>query len=143
MLEILFLIFLGKKIAAKARDKGYSGVGFAVLLIFLWFAGEIAGVVATLVVLGDSDETMLVAMAAGLAGAGIGSAFAFLIVASLSGTPRDDEYDDYEEYDDDRDERPRRRRSRDRDDERGRGRDRDWDDDDRERGRGRDRDDRY
>ena len=40
MLEILILIALGKRIAAKARDKGRNGTAYVFLLLGMWQIGR-------------------------------------------------------------------------------------------------------
>jgi hypothetical protein len=98
MIEILILINLSKKIAAKARDKGYSGGGFVVLLLALWFGGEITGMFGAILLLGDGDENFFAAYLAALGGAVVGGILAFTIVGALSETqPDHEDYDDYED----------------------------------------------
>ncbi len=129
MLEILLLIHLSKKIAAKAREKGRSGGWFVLLLLFLWFGGEIAGAIAAAVALevAGEDNFFIVYLAA-LAGAVCGGVFAFLIVGALTPVRSEDDYDyaDDNDHDDaDRDHsRGGGRRDGDRDDERDFDRDR-------------------
>jgi hypothetical protein len=128
VLEILLVIHLSKKIAAKAREKGHSGPGFVVLLLVLWFGGEIAGLIGAMAALGGGDENFWAAYFVALLGAALGGITAFVIVGALAPVYKHDDYDDYEDdYDDERG----RGRSR------GRGRDRE---DDRDEDRGRDRD---
>ena len=101
MLEIFFLVFLGKKIAAKARDKGWSGAGAVVLLVGLWFGGEVVGLIAAVVaeeVLHPDDEPNIFLLLLGCyACAALGAVVAFTVVGLLPGpqaSPYDDEDDD-------------------------------------------------
>ena len=101
MLEIFCLIALGKKIAANARAKDWSGGAAVVVLVALWFGGEIAGAIAGVVglmILNPADEpNLLVLIACGIAGAAVGAAVAFAVVALLP-TPQYEEFEEYEEY---------------------------------------------
>ena len=101
MLEIFCLIALGKKIAANARAKDWSGGVAVVVLVALWFGGEIAGAIAGVVglmILNPADEpNLLVLIACGIAGAAVGAAVAFAVVALLP-TPQYEEFEEYEEY---------------------------------------------
>lgn len=117
MLEILILIMLGRNIAAKARAKGRSGGWFVVLLLGLWFGGELfggiaAGVVA-MVAMGEAEPPFLPCYLGALVGAAVGAVIAFVIVNSVSPVRTYGNYDDddFEEYGRDR------KRPRDRDDE--------------------------
>ena len=101
MLEILCLIALGKKIAANARAKDWNGGVAVVMLVALWFGGEIAGAIAGaigLVILNPADEpNLLVLIACAIAGAAVGALLAFTIVALLP-TPESEEFEEFEEY---------------------------------------------
>jgi hypothetical protein len=116
MLEILILIRLGQGISNRARDKGRSGGLFVVLLLLLWFGGEIcggiAGAVIGMVAMGQDEPALVVCYLGALVGAAIGAVVAFAIVNNLSPVRKSDDYgdEDFEEYD-------RRDRKRDRDDE--------------------------
>ena len=98
MLEILILIALGKRIAAKARDKGRSGTAYVLLLLGMWLGGEISGglvVGITEALISGRDEPALGLIYLGaLIGATIGAVVAFLIVGALPAVDRDDEDDD-------------------------------------------------
>lgn len=111
MIEIFALISLGKNIAAKAREKGRSGGPFVLLLVVLWFVGEIfgaivAGVVA-MIALGDDEPNMLILYLGAIPGAIIGAVVAFQIVKAIAPANTRGEYDDEDEYD-----RPDRDRDR-------------------------------
>ena len=97
MLEIILLVALGNKIAAKAREKGRSGGLFVVLLLVLWFGCEIGAMIVAMAVLGDGDDAFLMAYVAALVGAALGAVIAFAIVGSLPPIKQ------YGDYDDDRD----------------------------------------
>jgi hypothetical protein len=81
MLEILFIIFLSKKIAAMMRAKGRSAGGYVALFVLLWFGGELSGGVVGMIVSGRLDAG---AYAAALGGAALGATIAFLIANSVS-----------------------------------------------------------
>ena len=99
MLEILLLIHLGKKIAAKAREKGRSGGAFVALLLFLWFGGEIAAMIAAMVVLGDGEENFFMCYLAALVGAAVGGCLAFVAVNAIQPAYKPDDYEDYDRND--------------------------------------------
>jgi hypothetical protein len=117
MLEILILIRLGQGIANRARAKGRSGGLFVVLLLFLWFGGEIcggiAGAVVGMVAMGQDEPALVVCYLGALAGAAVGAVIAFAVVNGVAPVRKHDEYDDEDEYEDY--DRPARKRDRDRD----------------------------
>lgn len=78
MLEVLFLIFCGKKLARMAREKGRSG-GWAGLGIGLWIFGELVGFVIGMALGMEMGAYLIALMLAGL-GIGVG----FIVVSSLS-----------------------------------------------------------
>lgn len=84
MLEILFLVWFCKKLAATARDKNRPG-SWGALGAVLWIAGEIGG--AMLGASGGADGTGLYGYA--ILGAALGALIAYVIVASLTPLPRD------------------------------------------------------
>lgn len=101
MLEILCLIALGKKIAANARAKNWNGGAAVVMLVALWFGGEIAGAIGGAIGLSivnpaDAPNT-LVLVACAIAGAAVGTLIAFTVVALLP-APEYEEFEEYEEY---------------------------------------------
>lgn len=79
MLEILLLIFLSKKIAANAEEKGYGGVLFVLLFLGCWIFGEIAGGILGILLF----QNFLTAWVVGVASAFGGTIFAFSVVALL------------------------------------------------------------
>ena len=109
MLEIIILINLSKKIAAKAREKGRTEWPFVVLLIFLWVGGEIsggiAGAIVSTVALGDDEPNLLLMLLGALAGVITGAVLAFQIVKALAPART---YDDYEDEDEEDYDRPKR-----------------------------------
>jgi hypothetical protein len=88
MLEIPPLRALGKKIADNAGDKGYGPVGFVVLLVGLWFGGELFGAMLGVLLTGEVVVGYLFA----LFGAVVGAVTAFVIVALLPSERDEDEY---------------------------------------------------
>src|SRR5262249_16737476 len=86
MLEIIVLFRLGRNIAARARDKGRRGTPFVLLLLALWFGGEIvgavAGVVLSQVLNGRREPSALLIYVVALAFATIGAVIAFKVVNS-------------------------------------------------------------
>lgn len=81
MLEIIFIIFLARKIGQVAKDKGLKPLGYQVLLVFLWFFGEFLFGVFGYVLFGES-ELACVAYLLAIIGALLGVGLAFLIVNS-------------------------------------------------------------
>jgi hypothetical protein len=84
MLEILFLIWFCKKLAAIARDKNRPG-GWGALGAILWVSGEITG--AVLGAKTGSGGTALYGCA--IAGALLGALVAYVIVMMLKPEPKD------------------------------------------------------
>ena len=108
MLEIFLLIFLGKRLAAKARSRGYAGWPWVVLLVPGWFGSLFVGVVVASIAYlathpNEEGAPMLLLIPAAYAVAGCVAAGLFLVVGLLPDRRPDDQDD--EEYD----ERPRRR----------------------------------
>ena len=84
MLEILLLIWLGRKIAAMARERGRSSAGYVLMLVGLWIGGEIAGlIVGFMLVSARPGEFNPTAYIFALVGAAAGAIAAFVIVNSL------------------------------------------------------------
>jgi hypothetical protein len=108
MLEIILVFAMSKKIAAMAREKGRSAVGYVFLLIGFWFGGEIAGavigVVASLAANPNAEPNLAVVYILALFGAAAGAIISFVVVGNL---PSVDHYPD-ERDDDDLDIRIRR-----------------------------------
>lgn len=80
MLEILFLIYLSKKIGKIVEAKGRKPGGYKALLVAFWFGGEILGLVIGMSIAGESIAMYLIA----LVGAGIGAAVSFGIANNLA-----------------------------------------------------------
>ncbi|OWK43567.1 hypothetical protein [Fimbriiglobus ruber] len=129
MLEILILWALGKKIARMTKERGRAAWPWVILLIVCWYGGALAAVVAAGIAVAVAnpnnpdagDDMMLLFIGAALAGAIGGALFTFGVVSLLPNArdPRDDEYDDDEDYrhtrrrrydDEDVDDRPREHR---------------------------------
>jgi hypothetical protein len=103
MLELLILYKLCTRIGNSARAKGRQAIGYQLMLIGFWFAGELsAGLVAavTLAILfgEEVDGFLLPIYLAGFIGAGVGAWVAFLIVGSLSRPGRGSFADPAAEY---------------------------------------------
>jgi hypothetical protein len=164
MCEILLLWFMGKKIAAMAENKGRAAVLFVVMLVLLWFGGEICGGIFGFILIRGNEDKMPVVYICALLGAAAGAGLSFLIVGLLPPAhdedrprrrrrPRRARLDDEEDYrprrrrrdhdEDEEEDRPRRRRRDDDEDEedRPRRRRRDEDEDEEDRPRRRRRDD--
>ena len=98
MLEIMILFAMGKSIAAKARAKGRRGTPYVLLLLGLWFGGEIFGalvvIVATAVTSGGEPDMFLAYLGA-LGFAVLGAVIAFTIVGALQSV-HDDQDDEWE-----------------------------------------------
>lgn len=87
MLEIFMLFTLGRNIANKARRKGQSGAAAVLILLALWFGGEIFGAIVGAVLSGGKD--ILVAYIGAIFGAIIGACIAFTIVSSMPDQAKD------------------------------------------------------
>ena len=86
MIEILFLVFLCKRLGAMLRAKGRSAGWFQFLLVVAWFAGEFMGAVVAAGVLDDgSGEFHPAAYLGALLGAACGATAVFLIAKSVQG----------------------------------------------------------
>ncbi|MGD9645400.1 MAG: hypothetical protein AB7U73_06785 [Pirellulales bacterium] len=87
MIEILVMIAVVKKIAARARDKGQSAGLFGFLLVVFWVIGELVGAAfGTAVTVANTGEPqMVVVYAMALIGAALGASSAF----GLLGLARD------------------------------------------------------
>lgn len=77
MLEILFLIWFGRRLATIARSKGRSGA-WAVLGVGLWVGGEVIGFA-----IGTALRMEMAAYAVGIASAIGGALIAWLVVSQL------------------------------------------------------------
>jgi hypothetical protein len=95
VLEILLLYFMGKKIAETASDRGRPGVLFVILLVGLWFGGELAGFVVGAAI--NHGEVGLACYGFALLGAMFGAITAFIIVNAMP-VPVDEE-DEGEKFD--------------------------------------------
>jgi membrane protein DedA with SNARE-associated domain len=103
MLEIFIVYRLAKSIGDKVAAKGHKRFGYQLMLVALWIGGEIAGMVAGIVLqlamaggAGAEEEAGFPWMAylCALAGAAIGAFIAFAIADSLA--PVQDDADFYE-----------------------------------------------
>lgn len=84
MLEILAIVFLGKKIAELAEEKGESPKKWRGIMIGSWFGAEILGIVIFASTVGIGDDTIFPAAIAGLA---CGLASYFIVRSMLSSKP--------------------------------------------------------
>jgi hypothetical protein len=89
MLEILLVIHLCRRIGARLQDKGRPSGWFKFLVVVAWFGGEFAGGVAGGIVSAiihgpDNEPALLPVYLAALAGAGLSTAFVFLLASQLS-----------------------------------------------------------
>jgi hypothetical protein len=106
MLEIFVLIRLGRSIAAKATDKGRSGVPYVFMLLGFWFGGEFVGAfggaILSLLLDEGREPNMFLIYAGALTCAILGAVIAFQIVAALGDRSRsyDSDHQDYGEYSD-------------------------------------------
>ncbi|MHC9090053.1 hypothetical protein [Tenacibaculum mesophilum] len=66
MIEILALVFLGKKIAELAGEKGESPNKWRGIMIGSWFGAEILGIVIFASTIGIGDDTIFPAAMVGL-----------------------------------------------------------------------------
>ncbi|MFT7898450.1 hypothetical protein VBY74_00585 [Tenacibaculum ascidiaceicola] len=67
MLEILAIVFLGKKIAELAEEKGKSPKKWRGIMIGSWFGAEILGLVIFASTVGISDDTIFPLAITGIA----------------------------------------------------------------------------
>mgnify|MGYP001613526669 CR=1 FL=1 len=81
MLEIVMLIFMAKSIGRIAEKKGRRGGGYKALLVLLWFGGEIAGIVAGVLLMPGEEPVW--PYGCGILGAILGTLAAFSIAGSL------------------------------------------------------------
>ncbi len=77
MLEILFLVWFVRKLAAMAKSKGRSG-GWGALGAAFWIGGEFFGIIA-----GTAADAGMAAYGLALLCAGVGAGVAYAIVKSL------------------------------------------------------------
>ena len=88
MIEILFLIYLCKRLGAILRAKGRSAGWYQFLLVVAWLGGEImAGVLAATLLDEGPGQTHPAAYLVALLGAACGATAVFLFVRSLPGPP--------------------------------------------------------
>ena len=84
MLEILLLYYLCKKLGRNLRDKGRKPLLYQIMLVLVWFGGEIAGAIVAAVVYvvvqgqAPPDFSLPIYLSA-IVGAGCGTAFCFTI----------------------------------------------------------------
>lgn len=67
MLEILAIVFLGKKIAELAEEKGENPKKWKGIMIGSWFGAEILGIVIFAFTAGINDTTVFPAVMVGIA----------------------------------------------------------------------------
>ena len=81
MLEIFLLIFISRKLAAIAKEKGRSG-GWGGLGVGFWILGEVMGLIV-----GGAMNAGMGAYLLALVFAGIGAGVAFAVVKGLAPAP--------------------------------------------------------
>jgi hypothetical protein len=86
MLEIVFIIFLARKIGEIIEPKGRKTGWYKFMLVALWIGGEFTGgVVAGLIsIMAGSEMGMGLVYLLALVGAAMGAGIAFLIAKSVS-----------------------------------------------------------
>lgn len=85
MIEILALVFLGKKIAELAGEKGESPNKWRGIMIGSWFGAEILGIVIFASTVGIGDDTIFPAAITGIV---CGLASYFIVRSMLSSKPK-------------------------------------------------------
>jgi hypothetical protein len=80
MLEILFLIFLAKKMGKIVEAKGREPGRYKAMLVAFWFGGEILGLIIGRAIVGEYAAIYLIA----LIGAGVGAVAAFGVASNLA-----------------------------------------------------------
>ena len=89
MLEIIILFVMCKNMGQIVRRKGRRPLGFQLLLIGMWFGGEIVGgllgTIATAMIDGQYEGVGPLAYLAALVCAGLGAWLAFRIARSAGG----------------------------------------------------------
>jgi hypothetical protein len=87
MLEIILLIILGKRIGNIVAEKGHRRFPMQLLLVVLWFAGEVGGAivggVVETVAAGGQEPSFLFALLCAIAGAILGAFTAFTIARRM------------------------------------------------------------
>ena len=77
MLEIIFLIWFGRKLATIAKSKGRSGA-WAVLGVGLWVGGEVIGFIV-----GTALNMEMGAYVVGIVSAIVGAVISYVVVSQL------------------------------------------------------------
>lgn len=89
MLEIILLFVMCKNIGQIVRKKGRRPFGFQLLLVGMWFGGEIVGAllgtIATTIIDGRYEGVGLLAYISALLCAGVGAWLAFQIARRAAG----------------------------------------------------------
>lgn len=92
MLEIVILYFLCKNIGTRMRAKGYKPIWLQILMVLMWFGGEVFGAMVAVIVgmivsppanIETFEPPMLPAYLGALAGAACAAGIIFTIVALL------------------------------------------------------------
>ena len=105
MLEIFLLIHLGKKLAAKARRRGWAGWPWVILLILGWFGALLTGAIASSVAYlathpGEQEAPLLLVLASAYGVAACVAACVatglFVVVGFLPADAAEEDYDDDE-----------------------------------------------
>ena len=86
MLEIILLITLARRIGETVARKGRKGGWYKLLLVLLWFGGEIGGGVVGYLIADAAGTSEIIAYPIALAGAAAGAGIAFLIAHNAAPT---------------------------------------------------------
>jgi hypothetical protein len=96
MLDIIVLLVLTKSIGRIAANKGHSKTHYQILLVALWFGGELLGFILGMVFgshfSDDEDAGLLIGAACGIGCAILGAVTAFLIAKNLEPATAEDEF---------------------------------------------------
>jgi hypothetical protein len=84
MLEILALLVLTKRIGKIVEEKGRKSGGYKILMVGLWFGGEIVGLILGTVIAGGDPSAKWLPYLIALLGAVIGAGIAYAIANGLS-----------------------------------------------------------
>jgi hypothetical protein len=85
MLEIIFLIWFGKKISSIVKEKGYKPARYRIMGVGFWFLGEIIGFVLGMILISRSENSsaILFVYLMAIFFAGLGAYTAYLITKNL------------------------------------------------------------
>ena len=85
MLEILFVVFMCRRMAAMLRAKGRKPVGYCTVLVLCWILGEVlGGIIGAIAFSTPRDGFNAMIYVCAVVGAGLGALGAFAIARSVS-----------------------------------------------------------